>query len=64
AKAAPPPAPRPTPPAQAGEPVHGYAVQESKSANSPLPPAVTHWALAGLGALVLLGFAWRARRRP
>ncbi len=64
AKAAPPPAPRPTPPAQAGEPVQGYAVQESKSANSPLPPAVTHWALAGLGALVLLGFAWRARRRP
>ena len=48
----------------AGEPVQGYAVQESKSANSPLPPAVTHWALAGLGALVLLGFAWRARRRP
>lgn len=51
------------PPAPASEAVEGYAMKEEKRTAAPVPPEAASWALAGLGVLVALGFAWGARRR-
>lgn len=54
---------KPTFEAKADTPVEGFEVKEQKSKPEALPPEATYLALAGLLALIVLGFGWSALRR-
>lgn len=49
--------------AKADAPVEGFEVKEQKRSPEALPVEATYWALAGLLALIVLGFGWGGLRR-